>query len=887
MPSERKRVGRDRRLRALGLVCLVAALSCLAAAPAEGSFGFKHLGLAFSDEAGFPATQAGSHPFAWTTSLAFNTTGSGEEELPEQAVKDLRIALPPGLVGSAAQLPRCSRADFLANACPGATVVGEIELHTDLTEPEPEVLPLYNLEPLPGAVAELGLTAVVLPLAIRLTIDSQPPHNLVATIPDAPQAKPFYGAVLKVLGAPGGVPFLTLPRTCAGPLTVNFEADSWDAPGIWVSTSAEAGDDSEPPSPVGTDGCDRLAFHPTLAASPTTTATASPSGLDLSLSAPDPGLTGPGGIAHADLRGATFTLPAGMTVNASVASGLLACGPAEFARESLAGEPGEGCPDASKLGTAEVRSPLLEEPVDGSIFLARPNDPATGRAGAENPFDSLLALYVVFRDPKLGLLVKQPAEVVADAATGRLTVTLDDIPELPFSELDLHFRDGPRAPLVTPPGCGADEIQYSLEPSSGAPVLSGQAAFSLDRGCAAPGFRPTIAAGTTRPLAGATSPFSLSLSRGDGEQNPSRLSLTLPKGLSADFGSVALCPEGLAITGACPDDSRIGSVQVVAGAGPLPTRIPAEGGEPGAVFLGGAYEGAPFSLTILVPGRAGPFDLGAVVTRAAVFLDPRTGQATIQLDPLPQILSGIPIAYRTVALTLDRPGFIRNPTSCAATAVHGTVVSATGTVAHVSSRFEVGDCRALGFKPKLAVRLLGPARRGAHPGFRTVLTPRQGDANTRDLAITLPGTELLDSRHIGAVCTRAQFAVNQCPRASIYGYAKAWSPLLHRPLRGPVYLRASDHPLPDLAVSLSGQIHLELSGRIDTAGGRIRDTFAALPDVPLSKVVLTMAGGKRGLLVNTGGLCARKPRVSAAFAGQNGKRHDVSPILRTDCGKSR
>jgi hypothetical protein len=860
-----------RRLVVLALVILVG-LGLAVAPTARADFGFEDLGLTFSNEDGSPATQAGSHPFSWTTAIDFDTALEPGQEL--EALKDLRIQLPPGLVGTPALLPRCSHADFFAGACPAAASVGVVELDTDSSETVGKSFTLYNLIPPRGSAAELGFTAVALPVTIEVAIAPDPPHNLVASLTNIPQVAAIFGTVLTVRGVPGDTPFLALPRSC-GPLVAGFEADSWQNPGAWVKSSSVL--------TPGTTGCAKLRFDPTISVQPTTAFAQGPSGLDLSLDAPDDGLASPIGSAHADIGKAVLTLPEGMTVNASVAEGLGACTPAAYARETLESAPGTGCPDTSKIGTARVESPLLEEPVDGTLFVAQPDDPATTGSAAENPFDSLLAIYVVFRDPGLGVLLKQAIEVEPDATTGRLTATIDDIPQLPFSHFELHLREGARSPLTTPPACGTHSASYELTPSSGGAPLHGQSSFGLDRDCAAPRFAPAVAAGTVTPRAGTASPFVLSLTRDDGEQNLSTLALALPAGLTADFGAVPLCPETLAGRGACPPASRVGFARVAAGTGAIPAWIPRPADPPNPVYLAGPYRGAPFSLAVVVPARAGPFDLGTVVTRAAIFIDRRTAQAKIRLDPLPQILEGIPVAYRTVRVVLDRPGFVRNPTSCAVSAFQAGVTSATGTVAAATDRFQARDCAALGFKPKASVRLLGPTHRGAHPRLRTVLTPRRGDANIERVAVTLPGTELLDSRQIGAICTRAQFAAGRCPAASVYGRAKAWSPILGRPLEGPLYLRESKARLPGLAVALDGQVRLDLTGRVDSVHGRLRTTIAPLPDLPLRRVVLTLKSGKRGLLVNTGGLCARERRAAASFIAQSGKRHYAGPVVKTDC----
>ena len=874
MSREQKKA--ERRHRAWLIVGAALALFCgwANASPAHAAFGFQSLASTFTGPGGESASAltAGSHPGTWSTTLTFNTAGSPGKEHPDGALRDLRITLPPGLVGAPALLPECARADYLAEACPASTAVGRLSF-TIFGDPLPDST-LYLLAPIPGTAAQLGFHVLHVPVTIDLSISRTPPHNLVASITDISQAAELRGVTLTLDGTPNGNAFLTLPRSCTGPLQTSFSASSWQAPSIAVSA----------PDPQSVIACGGLSYSPSLEARPTTTQAASPSGLDLTLSAPDQGLASPGGRASADTERAVLQLPSGMTVNPPVAAGLAVCHPAQLAAETPGGAPGDGCPLASKLGTAEVQTPLFAEPLAGTIYLAQPDDPATGVHAAENPFDSLLALYLVIADAERGVLLALPIEIAADPGSGRLTATLDQIPPLPFGRVELHFNSGRRAPLTTPGGCGSQTIAYTLTPSSGNPPLRGGDTFTTSGDCASR-FAPALAAGTTNPAAGRSSPFVLDLSQAAGEEDLSHFSLTLPPGLSADFAAVPPCSEELAAAGRCPADSSIGFARIAVGAGPAPLWIPGADSAPGKVYLAGPYAGAPFSLVVVVPARAGPFDLGTVVTRGAIAVDPETAQASVRLDPLPRILAGLPIEYRDIRLVLDHTGFIRNPTSCAATAVQARVKSTAGTAVGASDRFQVGDCVGLGFRPTVAVRLLGPTGRGSHPRLRAVIAARPGDANIRRAGFALPASELLDSRRIGKVCSRGAFAAGRCPAGGAYGRVEAWTPALDEPLSGRVFLRESDDRLPDLAVALHGELDMRLNGHIDSSRGRLRIVFPNLPDVPFSKVVLTMPGGKRGLLANTGGLCTRRWRTGGSFNGQNGKRHQIHPVVRTDCGK--
>lgn len=872
--------GRRASIAVIATAALV--LFGFAPAPAGADFGFKELGVDFTSEGGSTAGRAGSHPLAWTTSLSLNTIPGPESgEVPEGNLKDLRIQLPAGLVGTPALLPRCPRADFSAGTCPTASALGFATLKTN-AETEGKKFPLYNLVPQPGSAAEVGFVVLSVPVTLEIRINPRPPFNLVVSLANASQAARFFGSVLTIDGFSGETPFLTLPRSCDGPLTTTFEADSWEEPGRWVSASAQTQDDSEPSNPLLLTGCADLAFSPRLGAGPTTAATRSPSGLDLSLDADTAGFVDADVPPQSEVREVSLTLPEGVTVNPAVAAGLDACGPDDLARETPASAPGQGCPESSKIGTVRVETPLFDEALPGSLFVARPDDPTTATPGAENPFDALLALYAVVKSSARGVLLTQAMEVEPDPRTGRLVAGLEEMPQLPISHLDLHFRDGPRSPLQSPAACGAYASRYRLIPWSGGPALEGSSSFTIDRGCGSAGFDPRLTAGATRPRAGASSAFVFDLRRGDGEQNLSTLSIVLPPGLSAKFAGVPLCPDANAASGACPASSRVGSVNVAAGTGPAPLWVPPTASAAG-VFLAGPYKGAPFSIVAGVPAQAGPFDLGTIPIRGGIRVGRDTGRARVDLDPLPQIIRGIPIDYRAIHLELDRPGFIRNPTTCERLRVAARLTSSQGQRATAGDLFQASGCGRLRFKPRFSLRLRGPIHRGAHPELRAALATRRGDANLRHLAMALPATELLDARHIRNVCTVDRFRASACPAGSVYGQARVSSPLLDEPLRGPVHLRSSDHRLPDLAVSLDGQIGLALVARLETAHGRLRATFVGLPDLPLRKFVLTLRGGDGGLLVNSGGLCKGRRGVVARARAQNGMTRRLSSALLTDC----
>jgi hypothetical protein len=610
----------------------------------------------------------------------------------------------------------------------------------------------------------------------------------------------------------------------------------------------------------------------------------------------------------------TVKLPAGLAISPSSSDGLGAC-------SDLASDPAGDqvhydntkpvtCPAASKFGSATATSPLLAthdpitdevngaEPIPGDVYLLKPH-PGDLPIGGES--DGKFRLLIQLENPRYGINFKLPGIAVADKQTGQLTITFTDNPQLPAKHVTVNLKGGPWASLATPVTCGAFTTAANFVPWStpGTPDANKATSFNVGSGpngsgCAStPGqrpFSPALSAGTESSKAGASTPFVMKFTRNDGEQELSALDLTTPKGFSAKLAGVPYCSDAAIAAGAgksgaseqaspsCPAASRIGTLAATAGPGPNPYRVN------GTAYLAGPYKGAPLSFVFIAPAVAGPFDLGNVVVRAAVFVHPETAQMKVSSDPLPRILDGMPLRLRSIVARIDRPDFTRNPTSCEPMAVNATVAGSNGAGASPSTAFQVGGCKDLAFKPKLALALLGPTRRSAHPRLRATLTPRPDDANIARAAITLPATELLEGSHIRSVCSRARFDAGTCPRGSVYGRAEATSPLLDGPLRGPVYLRNNPaHRLPDLVASLDGQVHVDVAAGLDSSRGRIRAAFAT-PDLPLRRLTLTLSGGDRGLIVNTGGLCgAKPPRARAGFTAQSGATHSASPRVRTDC----
>jgi hypothetical protein len=598
-----------------------------------------------------------------------------------------------------------------------------------------------------------------------------------------------------------------------------------------------------------------------------------------------------------------------MTINPSVGEGLDVCTPADLERETLQSDPGEGCPNASKVGVLHTEFDVVDEDIDGSIFLGQQDDPRTTKPGAENPFDSLIALYFVIRNENLGVLAKLPVLVEPDPLTGKLLVTLDDIPQFPFSHFNAHLREGIRAALVTPPTCGTHTTETKFypwsDPDNPRTVFSDfQITSGVGGGPCPPGglppFHPDYEAGSINNNAGSFSPFNMRLVRNDGEQNMTKFSSVLPPGVLGSLAGVAKCPD-VAVPVAkskqgrdeialpsCPANSLIGHTLAGAGVGGALTYVK------GYVYLAGPYKGAPLSVIAITPAVAGPFDAGTVAVRLGLDLNSKTAEVEVDgaaSDPIPHILKGIVLKLRDLRVYVDRPNFTLNPTSCeessAKAKLFGSFLNvidpADDVPVDLATRYQAANCLNLGFDPKLGLRLKGGTKRGGHPGLRAVYTPKKGDANIEGLVVRLPRSAFLDQAHIRTICTRVQYAAEACPKAAQYGYIRAWTPLLDEPLQGPVWLRSSNNKLPDLVFDLKGLVDIEVAVRIDSARGGIRATLKDAPDAPLSRVVLNMQGGKKGLIINSRNLCARKSRANLKSTGHNGKLDTKNPVMRPQC----
>jgi hypothetical protein len=907
--------------------------------------GLEEFHTALTGADGAPVTQAASHPFAYTTSFASNT-----ELAPEGSaaplfgaggdLKDLEFNLPPGLVGNPTVTAKCTAQQlatthsvsieshtYQISECPDSAAVGIIELRQlEGRSLGPEVGPLYNMVTPPGMPAEFGFQIFGLPFYIETQVRTGSDYGITAILRNASQAKRITAASVTLWGDPGAAihdglrgecaetggtcvdehpdprSFLRLPSSCGNPLLMSMAFDNWTTPGDFRTGNSES-----PP----VTGCELLPFSPTIETIPTNGTTDSPTGLEVDLHIPQrEGEEAAEGMGEADLRNATVTLPEGLVINPASADGQGVCTEGQIGFEgesegSLRFTPGAAeCPESAKVGSVQIDTPLLDHPLPGAVYLAKQT---------ENPFGSLLAIYIAVHDPQTGVVVKLAGKVDPDPRTGRLSATFTNTPQLPFEDFKLSFFKGDRAPLRTSQTCGSYSTTTSLTPwsapASGPAASPSSPAFSLT---AVPGDGPCVTkttelpnapafeAGMTEPFAGAYSPFLLHLSRQDGSQELSGLSVDLPPGLLGRLAGVAECSEAQIAAArsrevpgggraeqsspSCPSTSQLGTVVVGAGAGPDPYYVT------GDAYLAGPYKGAPLSMVIITPAVAGPFDLGAVVVRAALEVDPETARIHVVSDPFPQVLDGIPLDLRSIVVRVDRNQFTINPTSCEVMSITGQATSVTGQTATLGNRFQVGGCDQLKFKPKLKLSLKGSTTRTGHPGLKAVLTYPKGGAyaNVARAQVNLPHSEFIEQNNLNKTCTKPILLERKCPKTTVYGTAEAWTPLLDKPLQGNVYLVGGfGYKLPALVAELDGQIRVLLKGKVDSGpNGGIRNTFEAVPDAPVEKFELNLKGGpKYSLLVNSENLCKKPQKAIARFTAQNGKVLQTKPLIANECKK--
>jgi hypothetical protein len=936
------------------------AVNTLESGPAV--FGFSEFRAPLLGVDGAADSVAGAHPYELGSRIALNSVVREDPESIVRATtvrdpRDVIVDLPPGVAGSAVSAPQCTLARLSSkgpkeeqgvSGCPKDTIIGHIR-----TFPESNIaadVPLYNLVPERGVAAEIGfidgtggshvlyvsLAPTTAGYVLRTAAHEIPQFNVTEIITNVYGDPAARDRVIEKGGSyatvAGDVPTFTNPEDCSGePLQTTVLMDSWQAPGSynadgtpnladpnWVSSTSQS-----PP----VTGCSELQglFNPVLTASTETTRADSPTGLNVSVNVPQQeGAEVPG---TPPLRDTTIVLPEGLSVNPSSANGLQACSLTQIGM-SAGGVPdaaAPACPSASRIGTVELEAPALpaqackqtnvpvqecpageteKTPLLGSIYVAKQS---------ENPFGSLLAIYIVIDDPRTGVIVKLPAEVKANPATGQLTSTVNDTPQFPFSTLRTHFFGGSTASLSTPASCGTYTVSSQLTPWSApesGPPATPASAFQITQnaagaGCAAPGFAPVLTAGSTTTHADSYTPLSVTFSRQDTEQTLSAVNVTTAPGLLGIIKNIPKCPEPQASRGECSPESLLGESTSAVGAGPDPYWV--HGGQ---VYLTGPYNGGPFGLSVVVPTTAGPYTLtgnggpGREIVRASIRIDPHTAQITVASDPLPTILEGIPLQIKAVNVTINRPAFTFTPTNCSPLSITAAFTSSTGATANASNPYYASSCATLPFKPVLSASTNGHASKRNGASLTVKMTakggpqPGGGEANIRTVKVELP--KQLPSRQstLAKACLAKTFETNPaaCPHESNVGTATTTTPTLAHPLTGPAYLVSyGATKFPNLEIVLQGEgITLILDGTTHITKGITSTTFQTVPDAPITTFELNLPTGQYSALTayvpekDKYNLCPQTLTMPTTITAQNNTTiTQTTKITTTNCHKTK
>ncbi len=834
--------------------------------------------------------QAAIHPQWGITDFTLNTlTGPGAEGFPDGFVKDIVVETPEGLSVNPQATPQCSLEQAEANLllCPPQSIVGTNYLTVAAKAPGPEcvpkcpqvraAVPVYNVEPFQGVPSMVAFPTEAGPTYIVGSLDPKDQH-VTFTISDVhlpPAGPPVVGSRLVFNGRAGNGTYLTLPSTCGVPAKATLKVDAYGG----------AADEATFTTPYVGEGCDKVPFKPTIGVSTQGGEVDSPLPTTVDVGIPfDPSEL----IANSYLKTAKVTLPEGMGINPSSASGLVPCTDAQFAKGT--NNP-ITCPAASEIGTVAVDTPSLPVPLDGTVYVGEPlkNGPGASSSGEQ------FRIFIHATSVRYGVNVRLIGKVVPNPTTGQVTAIVEENPQATFSSFRLNIKGGPKGTLTSPNTCGPNATTTELSPWTGNPPATPSNSFNLTsypgggncpKTLAERPFAPAYTAKSDSSKAGTYSPFHVTIARPDGQQELKVVNVTLPKGLTGKLAGIPYCSEAAltaaaansgkaeAANSSCPAASMIGETSTKAGSGSAPFTLP------GKAFLAGPYKGAPLSMAVITPGVAGPYDVGTVVVRVALNVNPETGQINAVSDAIPHVFDGVKLDIRSIDVNVDKSNFMLNPTNCEAGATSGVLNGGGANPADpaafssypVNAPYQATECNKLAFKPKLHTRLYGPTTRAKNPRIRAILEAREGDANLSRAALTLPHSLFLDQSHIRTVCTRVQLAAKACPKNSIYGQAEAKSPLLDNKLKGPVYLVSSSDKLPNLVADLRGQVNIQLRGVISSKRGGLKTVFPTVPDLPVKKFILNMKGGKKSLLVNSTNTCAKKQRAVLNLKAQNGKK---------------
>jgi hypothetical protein len=901
-------------------------------------------------------TQAGSHPYELFFSFNLDSKLNAEGELAPAGgnTRNVTVNLPPGPIGNPTAVPQCKREEFNREECNPTTEVGVIvpNIFGGFPVSAHLAFPIYNVVPPPGAPAAFGFSIAGQQVFLEASVRSGGDYGITVHARNLTVRE----GTLRLLGArailwgepadhshdedrdaqfwdneacnnerqeqlsrPVGcvseapnVPFLTLGGSCEGPVSASLVASTWETE-EQASMSFLSHDANFNPS--GFTGCDHLRFATSVSVQPDTADADTPAGLTVDVRVPQEGLVSPGALATSNIKDTTVTLPAGVVINPGQAAGLQACQPGPAGDDlPLPGEDGEeerfakaaSCPSAAKIGEDEIETPLLSKPLKGDVYILQSNPPHLKMLVTASGEGVNLKLV---GDVELCETVGQVIEGKSCEAPGQLITTFKETPELPFTNFKLAFSGGAQAALDTPTQCGTYTTTSDFTPWSTTAVgdVFPTSSFAIDSGPNGTGcpsaqlpFTPSLTAGATTDEAGSFTGFSMLLQSGDGQQRIDKLSFAAPPGLSGYLSNVPLCEEPQAAEGACPADTQIGHSTVASGPGPYPLTIPQPGDPESPIYLTGPYEGAPFGLTIVTHVIAGPFNLGNVITRAKIEINPYTTQLTVTTNPLPQVIDGVPTDLRLVDAVIDRSNFMINPTNCASSSFSGTAngapppgSSGTSITASLSSHFQVGACQSLKFGPKFAVSTSGKTSKADGASLHVHLTYPSGTpgtyTNIAKVKVELP--KALPSRltTLQKACTAAQFDSNPsgCPPASIIGQAKAISPIIPVPLVGPAYFVShGGEAFPSLVMVLQGYgVTLDLVGTtFISKAGITSSTFKTVPDQPVGSFELTLPQGKFSALAANGKLCTQKLTMPTEFVGQNGSEiHVATPISVSGC----